>query len=59
MSKRGQFESANFWRDDKQVKVTRFTPPTLKTNGAIVYAHGGGYVAGSVKLGCPSWPFFY
>ena len=33
----------------KQVKVTRFTPPTLKTSGAIVYAHGGGYVANSVK----------
>jgi len=33
-----------------KVKVTRFTPSTSKSSGAIVYAHGGGYVAGSVKL---------
>lgn len=27
-----------------------FEPSDRKTNGAIVFAHGGGYVAGSVKL---------
>ena len=33
-----------------KVRVTMFIPESKKTNGAIVFAHGGGYVAGSVRM---------
>ena len=32
------------------MKFNRFEPSTKKSNAAIIYAHGGGYVGGSVKI---------